>query len=226
MHIHYNMNQQNSRLYLIVMVVHLFSVKSISLPKTEPTTSMIHTSPSTENEMDMFTELSAAVRHHSLQTTNRLTSQPSMKKSLTTSQNSSVIKIVGNIYIGNIPNTSTKANENPWKRMENSTSALISSSSIEHKMQSISESTKLIAMIFLPILVLLLLGLVIAILLSVSCGKRRINNDVNCESPTSPKFEEDVASVMEVEMEEVNRWMGSMKETTHRSLLDVSEEKN
>ncbi|XP_062901121.1 transmembrane protein 154-like isoform X2 [Mobula hypostoma] len=54
-----------------------------------------------------------------------------------------------------------------------------------------------------------------------------INDEVNCENPASPIFEEDVASVMEVEMEEVNKWMGSMKEKSHQeNSLDTSKDKN
>ncbi|XP_051865225.1 transmembrane protein 154-like [Pristis pectinata] len=219
------MNQQNSKLCLIVMVVLLFSGKSHSSERSEATTPMIHTTHPTENYT--FTPLSTTSTHHDPCTNNCLTSQPSKKVSPTISQSSSAIKILEDVHNGNIANANTKANKLLLKTTENFTHILISSSSSENILESLPNNSKLIGIVLLPILVLFLLGLIIAILLNCSRGKRQRINDVSCESPASPIFEEDVASVMEVEMDEVNKWMGSMKEKTqNESLLDVSEDKN
>ncbi|XP_078268370.1 transmembrane protein 154 [Rhinoraja longicauda] len=222
MHVDYNMNQQNSRLFLIVTIAFLFSGKSYSLRKTGTATSMIHATQTAEYETD------TAVTPHDPCTHNCPTSQPSSKASPTITQNLLATIILEDVHNENIANPITKANEHQWKRTENSTLALIIYSPSGNTTKIISNNTKLIGIILLPILSFFLLGLIIAIVRTCFSGKRqRKNDDVNCEIPTSPIFEEDVASVMEVEMEEVTKWMGSMKaKSQQENFPDVNEDKN
>ncbi|XP_059821026.1 transmembrane protein 154-like [Hypanus sabinus] len=219
------MNQQNSRLCLMVTVVLLFSGKGYSLRKTETATPVTHTNQSAENATDVFVPSYATFTHHGLHTKSP-TSQPRKAMSTTISHNSSASMILEDAHEGNIANANTKANE-LLKGTRNSTYELMASLPSENTLQPLAKNKKLIGMILLPILILFLLGLIIAILLNCYRGKKRIKDEVNCESPASPIFEEDVASVMEVEMEEVSKWMGSMKEKSQQgNSVDTSKEKN
>ncbi|XP_062901120.1 transmembrane protein 154-like isoform X1 [Mobula hypostoma] len=220
------MNQQNSSLRLMVMVVLLFSGEGYSLGKTEAATPVSHTTQSANNAKDTFAPTYANFTHHAPCANNSPTSQPSKTMSTTISQDSSAPTTLEDIHKANIANINTKANE-LLKRTENSTYVLMASLPSESTLQPLSKNNKLIGMILLPTLILFLLGLIIAILLNCYHGRKRINDEVNCENPASPIFEEDVASVMEVEMEEVNKWMGSMKEKSHQeNSLDTSKDKN
>lgn len=217
------MNQRNSKLYLIVTVVLLFSGKSYSLGKTGNDTITIQATQTAEYETD------TAGTPHGPCTHNCPTSQPSSKASPTASQSSAATTIIlGDVRNEDIANPITKAIEHLWIRTENSTYALVIFSSSGNTTEIKLDNPKLIGIILLPILILFLLGLIIAIVMTCSSGKRkRKYDDISCEIPTSPIFEEDAASVMEVEMEEVTKWMGSMKEKSqHENLSDVIEDKN
>uniref|UniRef100_UPI00398E3B66 transmembrane protein 154 n=1 Tax=Pristiophorus japonicus TaxID=55135 RepID=UPI00398E3B66 len=222
-----NMNQRYSRLYLILTVALSFSGNSYSSQKNETTTSMIHATQSAQTAKDTFVPLSTAITQ--LCTNNSLTLQASKQASPTISQNTSA-KIRKDVQKGNVASTkatNTKTNKHLWNRTESSTYMLISSPSTKNISKTTSVSNKVMLMIVLPILGLALVGLMIAFLVNRTHGKKQpLNDDVNSENPASPIFEEDIASVMEVEMEELDRWMGSMKiMSQEESLPDVGEDK-
>ncbi|XP_032873389.1 transmembrane protein 154 isoform X2 [Amblyraja radiata] len=214
------MNQRNSKLYLIVTAVLLFSGKSYSLGKTGNATTMNQATQTAEYETD------TASTPHGPCTHNCPTSQPSSKASPTASQSSAATTIIlEDVRNEDIANPITKAIEHLWIRTENSTYALVFFSSSGNTTKIKFDNRKLIGIILLPILILFLLGLIIAIVMTCSSGKRKRKYDDII--PTSPIFEEDAASVMEVEMEEVTKWMGSMKQKSqHENLSDVIEDKN
>ncbi|XP_067897059.1 transmembrane protein 154 isoform X2 [Heterodontus francisci] len=227
-----NMNQRNSRLYLILSVGLLFSGNSYSSQKNETTTSMIHAVEFAQTENDTFVPLSTAITHHDLCTNNCLKLQAREQTWPTISQSTFATKILEDLHNGNV--ASTKAtnkkrihNESLWNRAENSTYVLSSSPAMKNISKTTSNSNKVILMIVLPILALALVGLGIAFLINHIYRKKPLNDDVTSENPASPIFEEDVASVMEVEMDELNGWMGSTKKMSqHESLPDISEDKD
>ncbi|XP_078067217.1 transmembrane protein 154 isoform X2 [Mustelus asterias] len=220
-----NMNQRNSRLYLILSVTFLFSGNSYSPQKNETTTSMIHATQSAPTENDTFIPSSTATTRQDLSTNNCLTLRESKQETPTISQNTSATKLLGNVLKKNTP--SIKAtNEHLRNRSGNSVYKLISSPAPTTFAKTRPESRNVILIIVLPILGLTLVGLVVAFLINHTHGKKQIlNNEADSENPASPIFEEDVASVMEVEMDELDRWMGSVKKNSQQDLPDISEDK-
>ncbi|XP_078397509.1 transmembrane protein 154 isoform X2 [Cetorhinus maximus] len=221
-----NMNQRNARLYLILSVT-LFSGNSYSTEKNETTTSMIHTTQSVHTKNDTFVPLSTAITHHDLCTNNCLTLQASKQASPAISQYTSATMILEGVHKGNV--TSTKATvEHLRNRSGNSIYVLTSSPAPKNISKTPSNNNKVILMIVLPILGLALTGLLIAFLINhTHRNKQPLNKDVDSENPASPIFEEDVASVMEVEMDELDRWMGSMKKMPQQECsADINEDKN
>ncbi|XP_067848084.1 transmembrane protein 154 isoform X2 [Heptranchias perlo] len=207
--------------------------KGYSFQKNETTTSMIHAAQSAQTERGTFVPLSTAITHRDLCTNNCLPLQANKQALPTISQNTSATTILEDVHKGNVTstkatNTKTTQTEYLLNRAENSTYMLISSPSTKNILKTNPDSNKVILMIVLPILGLALVGLMIAFLINHTHGKKQsLNDDVNSENPASPIFEEDIASVMEVEMDELDRWMGSMKKRSqHESLSDVGEDKD
>ncbi|XP_041041018.1 transmembrane protein 154-like isoform X5 [Carcharodon carcharias] len=167
------------------------------------------------------------ITHHDLCTNNCLTLQASKQASPTISQYTSATMILEDVHKGKA--TRTKATiEHLWNRSENSIYVLTSSPAPKNISKTPSNNNKVILMIVLPILGLALTGLLIAFLINhIHGNKQPLNNDVDNENPASPIFEEDVASVMEVEMDELDRWMGSVKKMPQQECLaDISEDKD
>ncbi|XP_043555882.1 transmembrane protein 154-like [Chiloscyllium plagiosum] len=194
-----------------------------SSEKNETTTSMIHATQSAPSEKDRFLPLSTAITHHGLCTNNSLTLPVSNQASSTVSQNTSTRRFLEAFHKGNAASSKT-TDELLW----NSTSPTISPPATKNIAKTPLENNKVILMIVLPILGLALVGLVIAFLINHTHEKKQpLNHEINSENPASPIFEDDVASVMEVEMDELDRWMGNMRKISPQdSLPDISEEKD
>ncbi|XP_048397143.1 transmembrane protein 154-like isoform X1 [Stegostoma tigrinum] len=218
-----NMNQRNSRLHLVLSVAFLFSGNSYSSQKNETATSMIHATQSAQTEKNRFVPLSTAITHHDLCTNNCLTLQVNNQVSSTIPQNTPTTKFLEAFHKGNAASTKTTD-----EHLQTSTSALISPPVTKNISKTPMENNKVILMIVLPILGLALVGLVIAFLINHTHEKKQsLDHEINNENPASPIFEDDVASVMEVEMDELDRWMGSKKNTSpQESLPDISEAKD
>ncbi|XP_060689000.1 transmembrane protein 154-like isoform X2 [Hemiscyllium ocellatum] len=228
-----NMNQQNWRLYLILSGAFLLSANSYSSQKNETTTSMIHATQPAPSGKDRFVPLSTAITHHGLCTNNSLTLPVSNQASATVPQNTPTRRFLEAFHKGNAASSKT-TDEHLW----NSTSPSVSPPATKNIAKTPLENNKVILMIVLPILGLALVGLVIAFLINHTHEKKQraehasedqvaLNHEINSENPASPIFEDDVASVMEVEMDELDRWMGNMKKISPQdSLPDISEEKD
>ncbi|XP_072352149.1 transmembrane protein 154 isoform X1 [Scyliorhinus torazame] len=143
------------------------------------------------------------------------------------SQNTPATKILDDVHKENTISINA-TNEHLRDRSENSTYLWISSPAPNTISKAPSGNNKVIWMIVLPVLGLVLIGFLIAFLINHTHGKKQpLNNEVDSENPASPIFEEDVASVMEVEMDELDRWMGSMKKMSQQEgLPDISEDQD
>ncbi|XP_030047499.1 transmembrane protein 154 isoform X2 [Microcaecilia unicolor] len=83
-------------------------------------------------------------------------------------------------------------------------------------------------MIGVPVLVALVLLILVIICLVKNCKRERPKEEDNPagENIKSPIFQEDTQSVMEIEMEELDKWMSSVnKRAQYKQLSTVEEEK-
>ncbi|XP_032079467.1 transmembrane protein 154 [Thamnophis elegans] len=78
-------------------------------------------------------------------------------------------------------------------------------------------------------IVLILVLLIILVIFIVRCRKQKQSqeDELGSENVKSPIFEEDTPSVMEIEMEELDKWMNSLKKNAESDYLPpVKEEKD
>uniref|UniRef100_A0A8C6VTQ1 Transmembrane protein 154 n=1 Tax=Naja naja TaxID=35670 RepID=A0A8C6VTQ1_NAJNA len=79
-----------------------------------------------------------------------------------------------------------------------------------------------------PVVLLLVLLIILVIFIVKCCKKKQSQEDeLGSENGKSPIFEEDTPSVMEIEMEELDKWMNSLKKNGENDYLPpVKEEKD
>ncbi|KAF7244182.1 hypothetical protein EYD10_09598, partial [Varanus komodoensis] len=80
----------------------------------------------------------------------------------------------------------------------------------------------------IPVVLVLILVILLAIFISRQCKQKDSKQDeLGSENCKSPIFEEDTPSVMEIEMEELDKWMNSLKQNAECEYLPpVKEEKD
>uniref|UniRef100_A0AAA9TCD0 Transmembrane protein 154 n=1 Tax=Bos taurus TaxID=9913 RepID=A0AAA9TCD0_BOVIN len=87
-----------------------------------------------------------------------------------------------------------------------------------------TEHLEFILMVLIPVLLLSLLLLSAILLVIYHKRKRNKQDELGSENVKVPIFEEDTPSVMEIEMEELDKWMNSMNRNADYECLPTLEE--
>ncbi|XP_025123967.1 transmembrane protein 154 isoform X2 [Bubalus bubalis] len=87
-----------------------------------------------------------------------------------------------------------------------------------------TEHLEFILMVLIPVLLLSLLLLSAILLVIYHKRKRNKQDELGSENVKVPIFEEDTPSVMEIEMEELDKWMNSMNRNADFECLPTLEE--
>ncbi|XP_063116918.1 transmembrane protein 154 isoform X3 [Cavia porcellus] len=89
-----------------------------------------------------------------------------------------------------------------------------------------SDQLEFVLMVLIPLILLALLFVCVALLATYYKRKRTKQGELGGENLKVPIFEEDTPSVMEIEMEELDKWMNSMNRSADCECLPtVKEEK-
>ncbi|XP_007902197.1 transmembrane protein 154 isoform X1 [Callorhinchus milii] len=223
------MNQRNSRLFLTLTVALSLSSNTFSSQVNETTTSVNHTEQPKQTDATT-TELSpitAEVKYGNHSTIS-LSLQASKVASSTVSHFRFSSKKQQDVHKTNTSGTvATSIKTTPNKSWQNRSKGYSPSSTTKSGNRKTPNKTFIILVIALPILGLVLLILMVAFVICFTRKKKQILDDeATSENLASPIFEEDIHSVMEVEMDELEKWMGSIKKASQQETLPEEKELN
>ncbi|NXC38415.1 TM154 protein, partial [Penelope pileata] len=105
--------------------------------------------------------------------------------------------------------------------MENSPSPELSNTSDNGSLEAAEPS---VLVYTVPVVLLAMLVLLVTVFIIVLNRKKSKQDELGSENVKSPIFEEDTPSVMEIEMEELDKWMNSMNKNADCECLPTVRE--